>query len=194
MEEHVSRREFLQAVAGVGGLAAASGAAAAQDGGSTTVAMTDDLVYEPSTVTVAPGSTVVWENVGNIGHTVTAYSDEIPENATYFASGGFDSEEAARSGYPGQGTIAGGETYEHTFETTGSFGYFCIPHESAGMVGTVEVTENPGGGGGGDGGISILPDSAKTLLVAATTALIAVLGFAWAFMKYGGDYGEEYRE
>ena len=194
MGKHVSRREFLRTVAGAGGVAATTDAAAAQEGQqSTTVAMTDDLVYEPSTVSVAPGSTVVWENVGSIGHTVTAYSDEIPEGATYFASGGFDSEQAARSGYPDQGVIAGGETYEHTFETTGSFGYFCIPHESAGMVGTVEVTENPGGGGGG-GSTAILPNSAKTLLVVATSALVAVLGFAWAFMKYGGDYGDEYRE
>lgn len=189
MEERVTRRAFLRAVAAGSGVAVTANAASAQEGGSTTVDMTDDLVFEPATVTVAPGTTVVWENVGTIGHTVTAYEDEIPDEATYFASGGFDSEQAARSGYPEQGEIAGGESYEHTFETEGSFGYFCIPHESVGMVGTVEVTA---GGGGGDGGgqVSILPNSAKTLVVAATSALVAVLGFAWTFMKYGGDYGE----
>ncbi|WP_232687723.1 plastocyanin/azurin family copper-binding protein [Halobacterium zhouii] len=192
MGEHVSRRQFLRSLGGAGGLAATTSAAAAQDEQSTaTVAMTDDLVYQPETVTVAPGTTVVWENVGNIAHTVTAYSEEIPENAPYFASGGpFDSEQAARAAYPDQGVIPGGETYEHTFETTGSFGYFCIPHESAGMIGTVEVTENPGAGGGGGGG-SILPNSAKTLGVVATSVLVVVLGFAWAFVKYGGDYGDE---
>ena len=30
------------------------------------------------------------------------------------------------------------ETDEHTFETTGTYPYFCVPHES-GMVGTVVV-------------------------------------------------------
>ena len=192
MGKHVSRRTFLQSLAGAGGLAATADAATAQEGQSNQqVAMTDDLVYQPETVTVAPGTTVVWENTGNIGHTVTAYSDEIPDGASYFASGGpFDSEQAARAAYPDQGTISGGESYSHTFETTGSFGYFCIPHESVGMVGTVEVTENPSSGGGGGGSVSILPNSAKTLGVVAMSALITVLGFTWAFVKYGGDYGE----
>lgn len=113
------------------------------DNGSTTVDMTDDLVYDPETVTVSVGETVVWENVGEVGHSVTAYEDGIPDDAEYFASGGFDSEQAAKDAYsvgdPDSGDVPGGESYEHTFETAGTYEYFCIPHESAGMVGTVEV-------------------------------------------------------
>ena len=106
---------------------------------TSTVDMTDELTFEPKQIQVSAGTTVTWENVGSIGHTVTGYEDEIPDGATYFASGGFDSEQAARDGYPSEGNIPGGEAFEYTFETTGDFGYFCIPHELNGMVGTVRV-------------------------------------------------------
>ncbi|MFB6354775.1 MAG: plastocyanin/azurin family copper-binding protein [Halobacteriales archaeon] len=110
-------------------------------GGSSgpTVDMTDELVFDPKSITVSVGDTVTWENVGSIGHTVTAYEDKIPQGADYFASGGFDSEQAARDAYPDQGNIPAGESYQHTFETAGEFGYFCIPHELNGMTGTVVV-------------------------------------------------------
>lgn len=108
--------------------------------GSVTVDMTDELVFDPAEIEVPAGTTVVWENVGSVGHSVTAYEDGIPDGAAYFASGGFDSEQAARDAYPQEGDIPGGESYEHTFETAGTYEYFCIPHESAGMIGTVTVT------------------------------------------------------
>lgn len=115
-------------------------------GGNNTVDMTDDLVFDPDQLTVSVGDTVVWENVGQVGHSVTAYEDSIPDGADYFASGGFDTEQAARDAYaPGDteaGDIPGGESYEYTFETPGTYEYFCIPHESADMVGTIQVDES----------------------------------------------------
>lgn len=126
-------------------LAGCSGGGDDDGGGDgTTVEMTDDLVFDPEELTVSVGDTVTWENVGSIGHSVTAYEEDIPEGAEYFASGGFDSEDAARDAYsagdPDSGDIAGGETYEHTFETAGTYDYFCIPHEST-MQGTIVVEE-----------------------------------------------------
>lgn len=109
--------------------------------GTTTVEMTNDLVFDPEEVTVSPGTTVVWDNVGNVAHSVTAYEEDIPEDAEYWASGDFDSEQAARDAYPDSGDVGGGETWEHTFETTGTHEYFCIPHEGS-MVGTVVVEES----------------------------------------------------
>jgi plastocyanin len=106
---------------------------------TSTVEMTDELTFEPEDIRISSGTTVTWENVGSIGHTVTAYEDEIPDEAEYFASGGFDSQEAASDGYPEEGNITEGGTYEHTFETTGTYEYYCIPHEMNGMVGTVKV-------------------------------------------------------
>lgn len=86
------------------------------------------------------GEPVVWGNSSSRAHTVTAYADRIPEGATYFASGGFENERAAREGWmDGTGGIQPGETYSHTFRVDGTFHYFCIPHEPAGMRGTVVV-------------------------------------------------------
>jgi len=103
--------------------------------------MTDELAYEPKKIQVESGTTVTFENVGSIGHTVTAYEDKIPGGADYFASGGFDSLQAAKDGYSNgqEGNIPKGESYEVTLETTGTYEYYCIPHEMNGMVGTIKV-------------------------------------------------------
>lgn len=110
-------------------------------GGTTTITMTNDLVFEPAELTVTVGETVTWENVGTVTHTVTAYGDKIPDGATYFASGGFDTEQAARDSYPDTGGIGEGQSYVHSFETAGTVEYFCIPHEANGMTGTITVEE-----------------------------------------------------
>jgi len=160
MTDDISRRRFAGAIAATGigiGLAGCGGGGASTDsptdtatateesgGGDSfeqtdTVEMTDELKFEPKQIEVEAGTTVTWENVGSIGHSVTAYEDEIPDGADYFASGEFDSEDAANEGYPDEGNVTEGGTYEHTFETTGEYEYYCIPHEMNGMVGTVRV-------------------------------------------------------
>jgi plastocyanin len=148
-----TRRESLRGIAtaiAAVGLAGCGGDDGGDggDGGSgdgDRVEMTDELVFDPAEITVDVGTTVTWETVGDVGHSVTAYEDEIPDGAEYFASGGFDSEQAARDNYeagnPDSGDVPSGETYEHTFETAGEYGYFCIPHEAQDMVGTVTVEE-----------------------------------------------------
>ncbi len=194
----LSRRAFLRAgtagtaAAGTAGTAAAqegteteTETAAAQGGETHTVEMTDDLIYDPEDLTVAPGDTVVWENVGDIGHSITAYEEEIPEEADYWASGGFDNEQAARDNYPDQGDVGGGGTYEYTFEVEGDHEYFCIPHEQVGMLGTITVTteqQEPAEPTG-----PAVPDSAKSLIVATTFAMMATLLLAYFFLKFGGD-------
>ncbi|WP_254273445.1 plastocyanin/azurin family copper-binding protein [Haloarcula marina] len=145
-----TRRRFLALVGGASvALAGCSGAGSdGGDGGSsdgdggsdpseTRVAMTDDLQFDPTEVTVAVGDTVVWETTGSVAHSATAYEDDLPDGAAYFASGDFESESAARQAYPDD-SVGSGETYSHTFDTAGEFPYFCIPHES-GMRGTVVV-------------------------------------------------------
>jgi plastocyanin len=153
------RRRFLRTastVAAATATAAMPGGAAAAEGGTThTVEMTDQLAFDPDSLTIAPGDTVVFENVGNAGHSVTAYEEDIPDGADYWASGGFDSQGAAQDGYePGgdvsSGNVPGGESWEHTFETEGVHEYFCIPHEAGGMVGRIEVGAGSASGDGGD--------------------------------------------
>jgi plastocyanin len=108
---------------------------------TSTVNMTDSLTYDPKKIEVEAGTTVTFKNIGSIGHTVTAYEDEIPDDASYFASGDFDSQDAAVDGYESDnaGNVPAGESYEYTFETTGTYEYYCIPHEANGMKGVVKV-------------------------------------------------------
>lgn len=196
--QSTTRRTFLRGV-GIGAATAVAGSAstpvAAQEDGQTgtthTVDMTDGLIFDPDELTIAPGDTVTWVNVGGVGHSVTAYEDGTPADADYWASGDFASESAARGGYPQRGDVAGGEEYSHTFEVEGDYEYFCIPHETVGMVGEISVVP---GGAAPEPAVPIpsVPDSAKTLAVATTTALLSVVGLAYFFLKYGGDYeGQE---
>jgi plastocyanin len=100
------------------------------------------VAFEPAELTVSVGDTVAWEWAAGEPHNVVAYEDGIPDGATYWASGGFESEEAARTGWEnGEGAVQEGQSYVHTFETAGEHAYFCVPHEAAGMEGTIVVEE-----------------------------------------------------
>jgi len=83
-----------------------------------TVRMEDNF-FDPANTTVEPGTTVTWVQGGNNPHTTTSYD------------GLWDS-----------GMIEGGSggTFSFTFEEPGTYDYFCIPHESLGMIGSVTVT------------------------------------------------------
>lgn len=143
MDPTMTRRDALRGTGSL--LAGVAVAGCSSDGGEGNIVdMTDNLVFDPETLTVSVGEAVTWENVGTVAHTVTAYDDQIPSGATYFASGGADSEEGARDAYgsggEGDGLLEEGETYEHTFDTPGTYDYFCIPHEAS-MTGTIEVQD-----------------------------------------------------
>jgi plastocyanin len=137
--QHMNRRQLLR----LGGTTVVATALAGcssekSSNGKTRISMNDSFAYDPKRLTVSPGTTVKWVNDSDVGHTVTAYKDKIPADARYFASGGFTSERGARNDVSG-GLLAAGDRYEHTFEVTGSYEYFCVPHESSGMRGTVVV-------------------------------------------------------
>lgn len=70
----------------------------------------DNSCYSPYLITVDAGSTITWTNNDNVIHTVTAGSPNT-------VSSGFDS-----------GLFAAGETFEHTFEESGTYPYFCLLH------------------------------------------------------------------
>lgn len=126
---------------GSGGAAAAAaptpapaGAASEGAGGRVTeVGMTNRLEYTPATVRIRVGETVRWRNGSDVLHTVTAdrskaareSSVALPEGAASFDSG----------------NMAPGAVFEHTFRVAGTYRYFCVPHELAGMVGTIIVTD-----------------------------------------------------
>lgn len=138
----MDRRAFLVASTGVAvGLAGCLGAAGEEsdyDIGMAASAFLPEDDFEPRV-----GEPVVWRNTGARAHTVTAYGSGIPDDAAFFASGGFETTAEAREAWNqnGGGAIHSGEVYTHTFEVPGTYNYFCIPHEPGGMVGSFEVVE-----------------------------------------------------
>src|SRR5258708_21198646 len=92
------------------------------NGASVTVTVGNNCFgFSPSTVTIHPGDTVQW-TWSSSGHSSTSGSPGMP-------SGVWDS-----------GILNQGSTFMHTFNTAGSFSYYCTPHGACcGMVGTVTV-------------------------------------------------------
>ena len=91
-------------------------AGVAPDGDSTVVIHIKSLAFGAGTVTVRPGTTVLWVNDDPLAHTVVG------------TSGGFDS-----------GSIEPGSTWQFRFNTAGQYEYSCRPHPF--MKGTVIVAE-----------------------------------------------------
>jgi len=83
--------------------------------------------FSPGTIEVEVGTTVTWVNSSSVIHTVTSGSNGESD-------GTFDS-----------GNVAPGEEFSYTFNEVGEFDYFCIPHYSGGMAGTVTVVDSGDG-------------------------------------------------
>ncbi len=94
--------------------------------------------FTPAEVTVKAGENLEFKNDSGAAHSVTAYDDGVPEGAEYFSSGNFRDEEAARESV-GASLIKPDDSFELTFDGPGTYRYFCIPHESQGMKGTITV-------------------------------------------------------
>lgn len=96
----------------------AGGPTAVQDAqGRYVVRLTSDNQFHPAELSVPVGATVVWMNDGGT-HTVTSDDDDFS------------------SGTPRSDT---GEVLSHMFSSAGIFTYFCQPHQSIGMTGSIQV-------------------------------------------------------
>jgi plastocyanin len=80
----------------------------------------DTFAYAPQVLEVPVGTTVVWANGDRIDHTVTSGAPGAPD-------GRFDGS------LPDRGT-----TFASTFDTPGTYAYFCAIHPH--MTGEVRVT------------------------------------------------------
>lgn len=142
----MNRRAFLQKTTLATGLGASVGLAGCLTNSDDYDVGMQSNAFVPDVIEITVGETVVWRNTGSRNHTVTAYENAIPDDAEYFASGGYESEEAARDGWSSKledsGTMRPEDEYRHTFDVPGKYSYFCIPHEPAGMIGSVVVTED----------------------------------------------------
>jgi plastocyanin len=88
-----------------------------------------NLVFDPETVRVAPGTTVrfVWDSDN---HSIAVANQ--PAEANWTGTPG-----------PRDETYDEGYEYEYTFEVAGRYDYYCVPHRKAGMDGTVLVDPDP---------------------------------------------------
>ncbi|MGH2467646.1 MAG: cupredoxin domain-containing protein [Candidatus Limnocylindrales bacterium] len=143
LERPLTRRQLLVAgLASAGALvlaacgASSSPSASASSGGAgggstTTVKMTDALKFDPATISIKVGDTVHWDNAASISHSstddpskaATASDAKLPSGAQPWDSG----------------LLNPGQTFDHQFTVAGQYDYFCIPHESAGMLGHITV-------------------------------------------------------
>jgi plastocyanin len=76
----------------------------------------EDYAFKPPSITIAAGTTVVWKNLDDDPHTVTA------------VDGSFDSH-----------GLAQGDTFSYSFAKPGKYQYYCKIHPM--MRGSVIVTE-----------------------------------------------------
>jgi trimeric autotransporter adhesin len=117
----------LRVAAALPTIAATLAFCAAVAGGATvtvSVSPQECLCFTPNPVTIHPGDTVQWTWADN-GHTTTSGTNGVP-------NGLWDS-----------GVRGNGATFSHTFNTAGSFPYYCTPHWSCcGMTGTVIVSSS----------------------------------------------------
>lgn len=67
----------------------------------------NNFAFDPSTITVSPGTSITWTNYDSASHTVTA------------TSGKFGSE-----------TLNQGQSFSYTFKEPGTFDYYCAIHPS----------------------------------------------------------------
>lgn len=110
---------------------AGEGASAGGGSGARVVAMNDRLAFEPEQIEVEAGEKVTWENVGKIGHTVTAEKAKAADPSLVSVPAGAQEWDS--------GFVNEGESFSRSFEQPGTYRYICIPHEGVHMVGTVVV-------------------------------------------------------
>jgi len=87
--------------------------------------------YAPEKVSIKVGDSVQWVNDGQTVHSVSTTAanaqnrkdTSMPKGALAFDSG----------------FIPPGGDYSYTFTVPGTYRYFCLPHEKAGMVGVIVV-------------------------------------------------------
>lgn len=77
----------------------------------------EDFLFSPEDLTIEVGDTVTWTNLDSFSHTATSTSGPAS----------FDS-----------GNLATGDTFSFTFDTAGTYEYFCEIHPN--MIGSITVT------------------------------------------------------
>merc|ERR1712048_1377093 len=85
------------------------------------------LVFVPESLTIKAGETVDFKNNVGFPHNVVFDEDAVPDGVD---AGALSKEELLN---------APGETFSMKFDKAGTYGYYCEPHQGAGMKGTIVV-------------------------------------------------------
>ncbi|MGH7640847.1 MAG: cupredoxin domain-containing protein [Candidatus Dormibacteria bacterium] len=109
-----------------------SGCTAASAKSTVTIDATNALKFVPDTACLKASGTITWKNVGNITHTTT---DDVAKAAK--ASDALLPKGAS----PWSHTLPGGASFSLKLTVPGKYKYFCIPHETLGMLGSITVVK-----------------------------------------------------
>ena len=85
------------------------------------------FVSQPNKITVAKGETVEFVNNKAFPHNVVFDEDNVPD--------GVNADAISHEDY----LNGPGEKVTNKFDTPGTYGYYCEPHQGAGMTGTIVV-------------------------------------------------------
>ncbi len=92
------------------------------------VKMTNDYEFVPSSLTIKKGDSVEWVVTGTRPHEVASGTVTLTE----------DGREGVPDGLWDSGKMASG-SFTYTFNTTGTFPYYCDSHVDVGMIGEIKV-------------------------------------------------------
>ena len=95
--------------------------------------LVETLYSQPTSLAVPRGASVSWQNAGQTTHTVTADPSKAINKADAVLPTGAEAWDS--------GSVAGGQSFRRTFDVPGTYKYFCLPHESIGMLATVIVND-----------------------------------------------------
>ena len=119
-----------QASSASSGSSSTSSCTAANAQSAVTIDATNSLKFSPTSACLKVGGTVTWKNVGDIAHTTTDDSaDAAVASDAQLPTG------AASWNHP----LAPGSSWSLKLTMAGTYKYFCIPHETLGMVGSITV-------------------------------------------------------
>ncbi len=79
------------------------------------------ITFVPDTLTVSQNDSVLWVNTSAISHTTTSGVNGVPD------------------GYWDSGLMAPTDSFTFYFDSVGVFPYYCTPHWTLGMVGSITV-------------------------------------------------------
>lgn len=85
--------------------------------------------YGQNPLQISVGTTVTWVNNDTTAHTVSSDTGQF-----------------------GSGILQPGDSYQHTFDTSGTYPYHCVIHGQQSMSGVVQVGSGGAGGAAGTGG------------------------------------------